>query len=158
MRGAGAVLHLFGAVGREVTITSDNKTTAQKAAAKKRPQTWKKGQSGNPKGAPKRGESWRELISSIGNMTGDEVANMAGYMAKEFKRLPSGVTLKQIVIMRTYAQMINEPSPGLLGVIMDRDEGKVKESIDMTISEKVYEVDIEDGGHDQDQDQAESLQ
>ena len=141
-----------------MTITSANKTTAQRAAAKKRPQTWKKGQSGNPKGAPKRGESWAELITKYGNMTGNEVATIAGYMAKEFKRLPEGVTLKELVVMRVYGQMINEPSPGLLSAFMDRTDGKVRESIDMTISEKVYEVDIEDGGQDQNQDQAENLQ
>jgi hypothetical protein len=102
----------------------------QSTHKRKPPKTaWKKGQSGNPKGAPKRGESWAELITKYGNMTGAEVATIAGYMAKEFKRLPEGVTLKELVVMRVYGQMINEPSPGLLSAFMDRTDGKVKDTV-----------------------------
>jgi len=104
---------------------SANRKVAQKAAAKKRPQTWKPGKSGNPKGAPKRGESWTELIKSIGEMTGEQVAAFAGNLGAEFAKMPQGVTLKTLVVMRVYGQMINEPSPGLLNAFMERAEGKV---------------------------------
>lgn len=103
------------------SVANKKKTTGGK------PHRWKKGQSGNPRGAPKRGESWAEIIAKYGNMTGGEVAQIAGYMAKEFNRLPEGVTLKELVVMRVFGQMINEPSPGLLSAFMDRTDGKVKD-------------------------------
>jgi hypothetical protein len=87
--------------------------------------SWKPGQSGNPAGAPKRGESWTELIKSIGEMTGQQVAEFAGSLGAEFRKMPEGVTLKTLVVMRVYGQMINEPSPGLLNAFMERAEGKV---------------------------------
>lgn len=109
------------------TVKSDNTVKTDKRKAPKT--AWKKGQSGNPHGAPKRGESWREIIDSIGNMTGQEVSKIAGAMSRDFARLPENVTLKQLVIMRTYAQMINEPSPGLLTALMERTDGKVTQPI-----------------------------
>lgn len=111
---------------------SAKRNVAQKEAAKKRPQTWQPGKSGNPKGAPKRGESWTELIKSIGEMTGEQVAAFAGNLGAEFTKMPKGVTLKTLVIMRVYGQMINEPSPGLLNAFMERAEGKV---IDKSVHE-----------------------
>ena len=158
MRGGGAVLRLLGVVGWEVSINKPANTQKTGKRGGKTKTSWRPGQSGNPKGAPKRGESWAELITKYGNMTGDEVATIAGYMAKEFKRLPEGVTLKELVVMRVYGQMINEPSPGLLSAFMDRTDGKVKESIDLTVIEKVFKVDIDDDGQDQNTDQAENLQ
>lgn len=49
-----------------------NKTTknTQKTGERrggKRSTSWKKGQSGNPNGAPRKGMSWKELINSIGD-------------------------------------------------------------------------------------------
>lgn len=86
----------------------------------------------NYNGAPKRGESWTELIKSIGEMTGEQVAAFAGNLGHEFAKMPEGVTLKTLVVMRVYGQMINEPSPGLLNSFMERAEGKV---IDRTAHE-----------------------
>ena len=108
-----------------MAVNSAKRKVAQKVAARKRPQTWRPGQSGNPAGAPKRGESWTELIKSIGEMTGQQVAEFAGNLGSEFSKMPEGVTLKTLVVMRIYGQMINEPSPGLLNAFMERAEGKV---------------------------------
>ncbi len=92
---------------------------------RKAPRTaWKPGQSGNPAGAPKRGQSWAEIITEVGNMTGPEVAQLAGKIGREFATLEPGVTVKTLVVIRVYGQMINEPSPGLLNAFMDRVEGR----------------------------------
>ena len=49
------------------------KDPATTAANKKRSQTnlieWKPGQSGNPNGRPKKGQSWAEIIRELGDMT-----------------------------------------------------------------------------------------
>jgi hypothetical protein len=107
---------------------SDNTSATHKK--RKAPRSaWKPGQSGNPLGAPKRGQSWAEIITEIGNMTGPEVAKLAGKMGKEFVTLEPGVTLKTLVVIRVYGQMINEPSPGLLNSFMDRVEGKPNQPV-----------------------------
>lgn len=72
--------------------------------------------------------------------------------------MPKGITMKQLVVMTVYAALLREPSPGNWRELMDRAEGPVKEQIDLTVSEKVIEVDIEDDGHDQDTDQVAGFQ
>lgn len=131
--------------------TANNKTTVKRKAP---PRAWKKGQSGNPKGAPKRGESWAETIKAIFDLDGPDIAAMWDTQHKEFGKLPEGISVKQLVVMTVAASMLREPSPGLWRELMERVEGKVKDVIDLTVSEKVIEVDIEDDGQDQGKDQA----
>jgi hypothetical protein len=90
--------------------------------------SWKPGTSGNPKGRPKRGESWAELIKEIGEMTGPEVADNFAYIGRTLKQYPRGATLKQLVVIRAFVSLVNEPSASLLREIMDRSEGKVADS------------------------------
>ena len=106
---------------------SDKRKVAQKKAAKKRPQTWKPGQSGNPAGAPKRGDSWAETIKVIGEMDGPSIAALWDTQHKEFGKLPEGITMKQLVVMTVYAALLREPSPGNWREMMDRAEGPVKQ-------------------------------
>ena len=89
--------------------------------------SWKKGQSGNPAGAPKRGQSWKEIIAEIGDMTGPEVAAFSGKLGREFASLPAGVTLKKLTVVRVYGGLLNDPQPGLLNAFMERAEGKVSQ-------------------------------
>lgn len=106
---------------------SDN---TQKPKKRKPPKTaWKPGESGNPAGAPKRGESWAELFNSIGNLTGEEVANKAMLWAGKFKKMPKGVTLKELVVVRAYAALLDESNARLLKEVMDRAEGKVADVV-----------------------------
>jgi hypothetical protein len=88
----------------------------------------KGGASPNPKGAPKRGQSWKEIIHEIGEMTPDEARALS---AKLFEQVPlhDEVTLKQAVVMRVYASLLFEPQPGLLNAFMERVEGKVAQPI-----------------------------
>ena len=89
--------------------------------------SWKKGQSGNPAGAPKRGQSWKEIIAEIGDMTGPEVAAFSGKLGHEFASLPNDVTLKKLTVVRVYGGLLNDPQPGLLNAFMERAEGKVSQ-------------------------------
>lgn len=97
------------------------RSTAQKRAAQIRPQTWKPGESGNPTGAPKRGESWAEIIQRIGEMTDAEFIQL--------KR--NNPTQKQQAIMAVYMALKNDPQPGVFNAIMERTEGKVADKLEV---------------------------
>ena len=109
--------------------TANNSTTVKRKAP---PGAWKKGQSGNPKGAPKRGESWAEIITRIGNMTPIEAADHANEIAKQLRKIGGGVTLKEAVVIRGYAALLFEPQASLLNAYMDRAEGKVSDRVELT--------------------------
>jgi len=105
---------------------------------------WKQGQSGNPKGAPKRGQSWAELFNSIGDLTGGQVAERAVKLwVKQFKSLPEGVSLKELVVIKAYAALLDEGNARLLKEVMDRAEGKVKDTVEIEGGEKPLKVLIE---------------
>ena len=63
-------------------------TVNSKTTAKPRGKPFPKGIGGNPKGAPKRGESWAEIIKKYGDMTPVEAAQniiaVAKYVKHEF--------------------------------------------------------------------------
>src|SRR3990172_5876691 len=91
----------------------------------KRSTSWKPGQSGNPKGSPKRGESWAEIIKRYGEMTPGEAAQESMELARKLLSIGEGVTLKQAVVLRVYAALLFEPQASLLNAFLDRAEGKV---------------------------------
>ena len=106
------------------------KTTANsKPAAKPRGRPFPKGTSGNPKGAPKRGESWAEIIKRIGDMTPVEAADNAVALAAQLRKYGNALTLKETVVTRVYAALLFEPQVGLLNAFMDRAEGKVADRL-----------------------------
>lgn len=111
---------------------SDNKSDAEKKPGKKRaaPKTaWKPGQSGNPKGAPKRGLDWRSLIKEYGDMTPAEAAARSLELSKQFLKIGEGVTLKEAVVMRIYGSLLFEPTAGLVNAIMNREDGMPPQDI-----------------------------
>ena len=101
---------------------------------------WKKGQSGNPKGAPRRGESWAELIKLYGEMTPGEAAQQSLELAKKLLTIGEGVTLKEAVVLRVYAALLFEPDARLLNAFMDRAEGKVTQPHSMEPSKALLEM------------------
>jgi hypothetical protein len=113
----------------------DSKPVARKTKRKGNP-NWKKGgPSPNPAGAPRRGQSWKEIIQEIGEMTPDEARAVSEKIFEQVK-LGNEITLKQAVVMRVYAALLFEPQPGLLNAFMERVEGKVAQPItDMTDDE-----------------------
>ena len=124
-------------------------TNTQKTGGRggKRSTSWKPGQSGNPAGSPKRGESWAEIIKRIGDMTPVEAADHANEIAKQLRKIGGGLTLKEAVVVRVYAALLFEPQASLLNSFMERAEGKVAQPIEgniaMTWSEFVKGVEEE---------------
>lgn len=95
---------------------------------------WEKGTaSPNPKGSPKRGESWQELIKRVGEYTPAEAAERSLELAKQLLKIGNGVTLKEAVVLRVYGALLFEPQGSLLNAFMDRAEGKVSQPVELTV-------------------------
>lgn len=101
----------------------------KKKTTTKRKGNWKPGQSGNPKGAPKRGQSWKEIYNAIGNLTPKEASEYCHAVAGKIGSIGDRVTLKEAVVLRVYAALLFDPDARLLNVVMDRDEGKVTQPV-----------------------------
>ena len=101
----------------------------QKTGSHKNRHSWKKGQSGNPHGAPKRGQSWSEIIKLVSEMTAAEVIKRVGAneLAIPFSKMPMDIPLKELVTMRVFSSLLMDPNPGLFNSLQERSEGKVTE-------------------------------
>ncbi len=88
---------------------------------------FKPGQVTNPKGAPKRGTSWAEVIKVVSEMTPAQIMEslQGGPLFDQLRRMPQHLSMKYLVVIRWFVAQMNEPSPSLAGVIMDREDGKV---------------------------------
>ena len=118
------------------------KTDRQKRKAPR--SAFKPGQSGNPTGRPKTGQSWGEIAKEIGDQYPEEVVQIFGsntVMGRAFATFPKGVQIKYSVFYRVIIALMNEPTPGLLKELLDRIEGKVTDPIDLTSKgEKIENV------------------
>jgi hypothetical protein len=86
---------------------------------------WPKGVSGNPKGAPKRGESWSEIITMIGNLTPVEASEWSASIAKRLRPIGDKVTLREAAVLSAYAAVIFDPSASTLNFLADHAEGRL---------------------------------
>ena len=89
----------------------------------------------NPTGRPKDGESWSGILQVIGDMYTDDILEFIpknNPLGKEIAKMPKNVQMKYLVGIRVYAQLMFDPSSGLLNALLDRLEGKVTQAIDMT--------------------------
>lgn len=109
----------------------------QKTQKRKPPKTaWKEGQSGNPSGRPKDGESWAGVFKDLANKTADELASMFGEndLGLAYRKFPKGVQMKYLVGGRILAALMHDPSGSLLTAYMERMEGKVPDNSNHTIT------------------------
>lgn len=105
------------------------------SAGKGKPHRWQKGQkSPNPKGRPKEGQSWAAIIKEVTEMSPDQVAKLVGVdtdLGKSFLLMPKRVKIKYLVVTRAVAALMFDPSPSLFAQLMEREDGKVPEKMDM---------------------------
>jgi hypothetical protein len=116
----------------EMTKSANRAKTDKRKAPKS---AWKPGESGNPAGRPKDGESWAAIIAVVGNMYPEDILELVGRnndLGKQIALLPKGVQMKYLVTARVFAALMFEPTQGLWKELMERAEGKVTEKVDVT--------------------------
>lgn len=117
------------------------------------PTAWKKGQSGNPAGRPKDGESWAAIIKAVGDMFPADIIAFVGMnndLGRMLSKLPPKVQMKYLVTARVFSSLLFEPSAGLWRELMERAEGKVKNELDVTSGGEKIKVIVEYADSDRD--------
>jgi hypothetical protein len=76
-------------------------------------------------------------------MTPKEAAEYCRAVAGKISTIGDQVTLKEAVVLRVYAALLFDPDARLLGLVMDRDEGKVAQKIELSWREKLQEIGID---------------
>ena len=101
--------------------------------------SWQPGQSGNPKGAPKRGESWREMVKMVGDRTLAEALERYPWLADKVPdriKLDAGVidalTLKEVVVANVFGALLEAPDSALWNGLMNRAEGQPEQPVERT--------------------------
>ena len=96
---------------------------SRKQKRKPTPASWKPGQSGNPKGRPALGESYREIFTSVGNLSIGELRERYPVYGDRFDDVPDDVKLKDLVALSVLVSLARDPSPGMLATLLDRTDG-----------------------------------
>ena len=97
------------------------------------PKAWKPGQSGNPEGRPKDGQSWKAILEEVSSMTAAEIASIVGNAKKKkLKTLPQDVQMKYLVVSNVLVTLATEPNASLWNSLMDRTEGKVQDRLEVS--------------------------
>lgn len=89
----------------------------------------------NKEGAPKRGQSWQETVKRLTDMTREELIAYVGKttrLGKLLKELPPKVPVKDALLLIAIIQFGRDPNPRLLSTLMDREEGKPQQAVDLT--------------------------
>ena len=105
--------------------------------------SFKPGQSGNPGGRPKDGESFATVLRDLLSKDGPEIANLCKTYAKEFRQLPAGVNMRSMIALRWIVSLMAEPTTGLLQQMIDRTDGPVP-SVLQGDKDKPLEVNVND--------------
>ena len=96
-----------------------------------------KGVSGNPNGRPLLGNSWAGIIREVMGMTAEELSDSMGGNTNELgqaiAKFPKGVPIKRLLAARLITALMFEPTPGLVNALMDREEGKVADKLDLSV-------------------------
>jgi hypothetical protein len=104
------------------TAKTERKKTVPKSA-------WKPGQSGNPGGRPKNEQSISYWLLEFGSLTPRELSDRCAQYAAELKKVKGDMSMFAHIALRALMGQINEPSPGLFALILERTEGKVSQPI-----------------------------
>lgn len=92
----------------------------------------------NLAGAPKRGQNWQETIKRITDMTREEAIAYVGVntkIGKALKELSPNMPLKDALVFASVIAYGRDPNPRMLAALMDREEGKPNQSLNLTNSD-----------------------
>jgi phage terminase large subunit len=84
----------------------------------------------NVGGAPRKGQSWAEVVKRITDMTRDEAMEYVGKntrLGKLLKELPPKLPLKDAMVFASIVHYGREPNARMFQALTDREEGKPKE-------------------------------
>lgn len=93
--------------------------------------SWKPGQSGNPRGRPALGESYKEIFTAVGNLSIGELKERYVAYAKRFPGVPDDIHLKDLVALSVLVGLAIEPTPGLLATLLDRTDGPLEHTVNI---------------------------
>jgi hypothetical protein len=65
-------------------------------------------------------------------LTPGQLAEQCEQYAKELRKVKGDLTMAQHIALRALMGQVNEPSPGLFALILDRTEGKVKDQLEVS--------------------------
>ena len=93
----------------------------------------------NRVGAPLRGESYKEIYDQYDNMTADKIAALLppGELKSAYMKMPKGIAMKHLKVIRINAALMFDPTPGLLKETSERTDGKVADKIEHEGSLKI---------------------
>jgi hypothetical protein len=94
----------------------------------------------NREGAPKRGQSWAEVWKRITDMTREELIAHIGAntkLGKMLKELPPDIPIKDSLAVMTLISYGREPNARMLAAIMDREDGKPIQAVDIKTTEPI---------------------
>jgi len=115
----------------------------EQAKRKANKTSFKPGQTGNPGGRPKDGESFASVLRDLLSKDGPEIAGLCTTYAKEFRQLPKGVNMRSMIALRWIASLMADPTTGLLQQMIDRTDGPVP-SVLQGDKDKPLEVNVND--------------
>ena len=78
---------------------------------------------------------WKATIKRITDMTREEAIAYVGpksKVARLLKELPENMPLKDALVFISIIQFGRDPNPRMLSVLMDREEGKPAQALDIT--------------------------
>lgn len=72
--------------------------------------------------------SWQQTIRRMANKTVSELKIEYGYAIEHLERF-GDITLRELIILKAFEEMVKNPNPSMLNLIMERDEGRVPQAI-----------------------------
>ena len=116
-------------------MSAKGKAAGSEISAKRKLATsgsWKKGQSGNPRGRMPDENTWAGALRWAGDLTGADAAQITPpEMAREFRKLGNR-KLKEMVALRAMAALLFDVDARLFVAVMDRVDGKVAQALELS--------------------------
>ena len=84
-------------------------------------------------------QNWRNVISRVTRLTVGEAVVYFGELAQNLSYYPSQLQLRELMVFRAVYEFIQSPNPGMLNVLMEREEGKVPQTFTGLIEEHTFD-------------------